>query len=156
MRWPASHSPLAFRGPAAPGVRIHHLGPAFHEWSGLTRAIGRGERFHAADSLEAVGEGALRVLNPPRAFAAGYHPRLDAAGHVRGVSSQAWKGELGAVDHAVGLMAEQLPTEALLVVTGDHGMVDLRPEERLGLGDHPDPAARARIPRGGVGGGDLS
>ena len=130
---------------AVAGVRIHHLGPAFHEWSGLTRAIGRGERFHAADSLEAVGEGALRVLNAPRAFAVGYHPRLDAAGHVRGVASQAWKDELGAVDHAVRLMAEQLPAEALLVVTGDHGMVDLRPEERLDLADQPDLAAGVRI-----------
>src|SRR2546423_4165255 len=44
---------------AAAGMPIHHLGPAFHEWSGLTRAIGRGERFHPADSLEAVTEGGL-------------------------------------------------------------------------------------------------
>lgn len=130
---------------AAAGVRIHHLGPAFHEWSGLTRAIGRGERFHAADSLEAVIEGALRLLNAPRAFVFGYHPRLDAAGHVRGVASQAWKDELVAVDHAVRLMAEQLPTDTLLVVTGDHGMVDLRPEEKLDLADHPDLAAGVRI-----------
>ena len=130
---------------AAAGVRIHHLGPAFHEWSGLTRAIGRGERFHAADSLEAVAEGALRLLNAPRAFVFGYHPRLDAAGHVRGVASQAWKDELVAVDQAVRLMAEQLPTGTLLVISGDHGMVDLRPEEKLDLADHPDLAAGVRI-----------
>src|SRR2546428_8969680 len=74
---------------AAAGMRIHHLGPAFHEWSGLTRAIGRGERFHPADSLEAVTEGALKLLNAPRTFVFGYHPRLDAAGHVRGVASPA-------------------------------------------------------------------
>src|SRR5207253_1278163 len=71
---------------AAAGLRIHHLGPASHEWSGLTRAIGRGERFHAADSLEAVTERALRLLNAPRTFVFGYHPRLDAAGHVHGVA----------------------------------------------------------------------
>src|SRR2546421_4518116 len=130
---------------AAAGVRIHHLGPAFHEWSGLTRAIGRGERFHPADSLEAVAEGALRWLRAPRAFALGYHPRLDAAGHVRGVASQAWKDELVAVDQAARLMAEQLPRDTLLVITGDHGMVDLRPEERLDLADLPELAAGVRI-----------
>jgi predicted AlkP superfamily pyrophosphatase or phosphodiesterase len=130
---------------AAAGLRIHHLGPAFHEWSGLTRAIGRGERFHPADSLEAVGEGALRLLNAPRTFVFGYHPRLDAAGHVRGVASQAWKDELVAVDQAVRLMAEQLPRDTVLVVTGDHGMVDLQPDERLDLADHPDLAAGVRI-----------
>ena len=130
---------------AAAGMRIHHLGPAFHEWSGLTRAIGRGERFHPADSLEAVTEGALKLLNAPRTFVFGYHPRLDAAGHVRGVASQAWTDELVAVDHAIRLMAEQLPKDTVLVVTGDHGMVDLQPEERLDLADHPDIAAGVRI-----------
>src|SRR3989449_2901287 len=130
---------------AAAGLPIHHLGPAFHEWSGLTRAIGRGERFHPADSLEAVTEGALRLLNAPRTFVFGYHPRLDAAGHVRGVASQAWTDELVAVDHTVRLMAEQLPKDTVLVVTGDHGMVDLQPEERLDLPDHPHIPARVRI-----------
>src|SRR5256714_1740274 len=93
---------------ATAGMRIHHLGPAFHEWSGLTRAIARGERFTAADTLEAVTEGALRLLNAPRTFIFGYHPRLDAAGHVHGVASRAWADELVAVDQAVRLMSEQL------------------------------------------------
>jgi hypothetical protein len=127
------------------GVRIHRLGPAFHEWSGLTRAIGRGERFHPADSLEAVAQGALYLLNAPRTFVVGYHPRLDAAGHVHGVASQAWKGELVVIDRTVRQLAEQLPQGSVLVVTGDHGMVDLRPEERLDLADHPDLAAGVRI-----------
>ncbi len=130
---------------AAAGMRIHHLGPAFHEWSGLTRAIGRGERFHPADSLETVTEGALRLLNASRTFVFGYHPRLDAAGHVHGVASQAWIDELIAVEHAVRLLAEQLPADTQLVVSGDHGMVDLRPEEKLDLADHPDLAAGVRI-----------
>jgi peptidoglycan hydrolase-like protein with peptidoglycan-binding domain len=130
---------------AAAGLRIHHLGPAFHEWSGLTRAIGRGERFHAADSLEALCEGVLRLLHAPRTFVFGYHPRLDAAGHVHGVASQAWKDELIAVDHAFRLLAEQVPKDTVLVVTGDHGMVDLRPEEKLDLADNTDLAAGVRI-----------
>ena len=130
---------------ATTGLRIHHLGPAFHERSGLTRAIGRGERFHAADSLEAVSEGAVRLLNAARAFVFGYHPRLDAAGHVHGVASQAWKDELVVVDRASRLLAEQLPADTLLVISGDHGMTDLRSEERLDLADHPDLAAGVRI-----------
>ncbi len=49
------------------------------------------------------------------------------------------------MDHAVRLLAEQLPKDTLLVVSGDHGMVDLRPEERLDLADDPDLAAGVRI-----------
>ena len=144
---PETFQPLATLAEraAAAGVPIHHLGPAFHEWSGLTRAIGRGERFHPANSLEAVAKGALRLLNAPRTFVFGYHPRLDAAGHVHGVSSQAWNDELIAVDHGVRLLAEQLPLHTTLVISGDHGMVDLRPEERLDLADHPELRAGVRL-----------
>ena len=126
---------------AAAGVAMHYLGPAFHRGSGLTRAVGRGQRFHAAESLEAMRDGALRQLEAPRAFIHGYHPRLDTAGHVDGVGSQAWRDELVAVDHAVRTLAEALPSGTVLVVTGDHGMVNLRPTERIELADHPDLAA---------------
>src|SRR5207248_4262144 len=64
---------------------------------------------------------------------------------VHGVASQAWTDELVAVDQAVRLLAEQLPKDTLLVVSGDHGMVGLRPEEKLDLSDHPDLAAGVRI-----------
>src|SRR2546430_6816180 len=130
---------------AAAGLPIHHLGPAFHAGSGLTRAIGRGERFHAADSLEAITEMAIRLLGAPHAFVYAYHPRLDTAGHVSGVRSQAWRDELTVVDRAVRLLAEQLPPATLLVVTGDHGMVDLRSSERLDLADHPELASGVRL-----------
>jgi hypothetical protein len=126
---------------AAAGVPIHYLGPAFHQGSGLSRAIGRGQRFHPAESLETIQATALRRLDARPALIYGYHSRLDAAGHVEGVASQAWREELVAVDHAVRTLAEQLPGDTVLVVTGDHGMVDLRPNERLDLADHPDLAA---------------
>jgi predicted AlkP superfamily pyrophosphatase or phosphodiesterase len=126
---------------AAAGLPIQYLGPAFHKGSGLTRAVGRGQRFHAAESLEGIRDEALRRLEAPGAFVHAYHPRLDTAGHVDGVGSQAWRDELVAVDHAVRTLAEALPAGTVLVVTGDHGMVNLRPNERLELADYPDLAA---------------
>lgn len=123
---------------AATGLAIHHLGPGFHEYSGLTRAIGRGERFHAADSLEALSQSALRLLSRPRVLVTGYHPRLDFAGHVQGIASQAWRDELVAIDNGVRMLAEQLPEGTLLLVTGDHGMLDLAFRDRLDLADYPE------------------
>jgi hypothetical protein len=131
------HPTLAERAAAA-GVPIHYLGPAFHEGSGLSRAIGRGQRFHAAESLEAIQAGALRRLSARPALVYAYYSRLDAAGHIEGVASGAWHEALVAVDNGVRTLAEQLPADTLLAVTGDHGMVDLRPNERLDLADHPD------------------
>ena len=133
---------------AAAGVPIHYLGPAFHQASGLSRAISRGQRFHTAVSLEAIQQAALRRLDARPAMVYGYHPRLDAAGHVEGVASQAWRDELIEVDRAVRILAEQLPGDTVLVVTGDHGMVDLRPNERLDLADHPDLAAGVTLMAG--------
>jgi hypothetical protein len=126
---------------AAAGVQMHHLGPAFHDGSGLTRAILRGERFHAADSLKALTGLAVRLLTSTVRMVTAYYPSLDAAGHVYGVASQPWRDELTAIDNEVRMLAEQLPKETVLVVTGDHGMVDLRPEQRLDLADHPDLAS---------------
>jgi hypothetical protein len=123
---------------AAAGVPIHYLGPGFHAASGLSRAIGRGQRFHAADSLEAIEAEALRRLSARPALVYGYYSRLDAAGHIEGVASGAWREALVAVDNGVRILAEQLPGDTTLVVSGDHGMVDLRPNERLDLADHPD------------------
>jgi len=126
---------------AAAGVPIHYLGPAFHRGSGLSRAIGRGQRFHTAESLGAIREAARPWLTARPSLVYGYHPRLDTAGHVNGVASQAWLDELVALDHAVRTLAEHLPGDTVLVITGDHGMVDLRPSQRLDLADHPDLAA---------------
>jgi hypothetical protein len=130
---------------AAAGVPIHYLGPAFHEGSALSRAIGRGQRFHTAESLEAIETAALRRLDASPAMVYGYYSRLDAAGHINGVASQAWHDELVEIDRAVRMLAEQLPGETVLVVTGDHGMVDLRPNERLDLADHPELAAGVTV-----------
>jgi hypothetical protein len=133
---------------AAAAVPVHYLGPAFHRVSGLSRAISRGQRFHTAESLEAIQEAALRRLDARPAMVYGYHPRLDAAGHVEGVASQPWRDELIEVDRAVRILAEQLPGDTVLVVTGDHGMVDLRPNERLDLADHSDLAAGVTLMAG--------
>jgi len=130
---------------AAAGLPIDYIGPEIHEGSGLTRAVGRGARFHRADSLDALESGVLQALAPPRAAVYAYHPRLDAAAHVHGVRSQAWLDELVATDTAVRMLAEKMPTKSLLVVTGDHGMVDLRPQERIDLADEPVLAAGVRI-----------
>lgn len=130
---------LAERAGAA-GLRLEYVGPPIHDGSGLTRAVWRGSRFHPAESLEAVVQTALTLLAASRVVL-GYHPRLDTAGHIHGVRSQTWRDELTATDRAIRELAERLPGDTVLVVTGDHGMVDLRPEQRLDLADHPDLAA---------------
>ncbi len=123
---------------AASGVRCTRVGPGVHNGSGLTRAVWRGGEFRSAETLEGVIAQALDALKPVPSFVYGYHSKLDAVGHIYGVASQEWGDELGSTDRSIQAFAEHLPADSLLVITGDHGMVDLPPEQRHDLADLPE------------------
>ena len=53
-----------------------------------------------------------------------YTGELDNTGHLHGVDSDAWRAQLGHVDRLVEQLVGALPPDGLLLVTGDHGMVD--------------------------------
>jgi hypothetical protein len=74
-----------------------------------------------------------------------YLADLDLTGHVRGPDSQAWAMQLAQVDRLVASLAERLPGDALLVVTGDHGMVTLRQSELVDIADVPELGAGVRL-----------
>ncbi|MEO6797065.1 MAG: alkaline phosphatase family protein [Candidatus Dormibacter sp.] len=115
----------------ASGVRVTRIGPPIHDGSGLTRAVWRGGEFRAGDTLDGVIGQSVDALKPKPSFVYAYHPKLDTAGHIYGVASQEWRDELRSIDRSLTEMAERLPGGCLLVVTGDHGMVDLAPDQRL-------------------------
>jgi hypothetical protein len=138
--------PTAFERATDDRVEVTLIGPRDHAASGLTRAVLRGGRY---DSVVSLGELAAMA---PRHLASGrrtlvyaYHRDLDITGHVRGVGSDSWRHHLRFVDLLAESVAERLPRDAVLAITGDHGMVDLRPEQRLDLADHPELAAGVRL-----------
>ena len=84
----------------------------------------------AAETVAALREG-------QRSFVYAYHPELDGTGHVRGVDSDAWRLHLGHVDRLAADVASSLPPDAVLVVSGDHGMIDVPPTGRYDTAQHP-------------------
>lgn len=117
------------------GVDVVQIGPGFFQGSGLTEAALRGARFVAASSLDArVDAAAAAVRSAPRTLVYVYWGDVDKVGHVHGCDSYAWTDELEAVDLAVRTLAARLPADALLLVTADHGMVDVPADGRLDLG----------------------
>jgi len=121
---------------SAAGIDVLLTGPATHEKSGLSRAALRGGRFQAAVSggdLLAATLAALRNDGPTFVYA--HHNDLDTTGHVRGATSEAWRLQLGQADRMCQTLVEHLPAECTLVITGDHGMVDLSREQKLDLDD---------------------
>lgn len=128
------------------GLPITLIGPPEHEGSPLTRSILRGGRYEGAMTLQdlvTVAGGAL--ASGERAAVYAYHPFLDTVGHLRGVDSDEWRSYLSQVDDAVRSIAERLPSEWVLVVTGDHGMVNLTDAQRVDVDDEPDLLAGVRI-----------
>jgi hypothetical protein len=135
--WQAQRT--VFERAEAAGVPTTAVGPYAYAGSGLTRAVYRGAAYTGAVShgdLCALVLGALAAT--PRALVYGYIPELDLTGHVRGVDSPSWRAQLTFVDRVVEELVAGLPDDAALLVTADHGMLDVPAGTRVDLDEEPD------------------
>ena len=66
-----------------------------------------------------------------------YERMLDHDGHGHGVGSWQWLERLVQVDDMVAHLAAQLPPDTCLLVTGDHGMVNVPDEHKIVAEDEP-------------------
>ena len=116
--------PTALERAAADGVAVTVVTLREFDGSGLTRAALRGGRFQATHALGDLASGVLAATEGPgRRLCYGYHRDLDAMGHVYGPGSLPWRLQLAQIDRLAELVAERLPPDAVLAITGDHGMV---------------------------------
>jgi hypothetical protein len=130
--------PTVFEQVEAAGIAATAVGPHAYAGSGLTRAAYRGAAYRGAVSSGDLVALVLRALaDTPRALVFGYIPDLDLTGHVRGVDSPAWRAQLVQVDRAVEQLVDGLPDDAALLVTADHGMLDVPAGTRLDLDAEP-------------------
>lgn len=74
-----------------------------------------------------------------------YERLLDHDGHGHGVGSWQWLDRLAQVDDLVAHLADNLPPGVCLLVTGDHGMVNVPRENRVVAEDHPELAGFRHI-----------
>ena len=126
---------------AADGIRTGVVSLADHAGSGLSRAAFRGAAWigleHNSDVEERVTKvGAALVEAPSLVYT--YDPRPDFAAHRAGVDSDAWREALRKTDGLLGALHESLPRGTLLLVTGDHGAVDVPDRYRLDLAVRAD------------------
>jgi Type I phosphodiesterase / nucleotide pyrophosphatase len=142
--WQAQRT--VFERAEAAGVPTTAVGPYAYAGSGLTRAVYRGAAYTGAVShgdLCALVLGALAAT--PRALVYGYIPELDLTGHVRGVDSPSWRAQLTFVDRVVEELVAGLPDDAALLVTADHGMLDVPAGTRVDLDEEPDLTEGVRL-----------
>ena len=144
--------PTVFEHLARSGVEVVRVGPGYFDGSGLTEAVQRGGRFVAgqrmADRVDAVTAAvAAAARRGAQAFCYLYWGEIDKVGHQRGCDSWHWGEELSAVDGELARLARLLPADALMVITADHGMVDVAPADRVDVA--LDPALAAGVARVG-------
>jgi hypothetical protein len=130
--------PTVFAQAAAAGIAVTAAGPYAYARSGLSDAAYRGATYRGVVSPGDLTAAVLAALAAtPRALVYGYVPELDLTGHVRGIDSPAWRAQLAHVDRTVEQLVDGLPDDAALLVTADHGMLDVPAETRLDLDDEP-------------------
>jgi type I phosphodiesterase/nucleotide pyrophosphatase len=118
--------PTALQRAAADGVAVTVVTKQEFDGSGLTRAALRGGRFRGTHALgDLAAEVVTALAAPGRRLCYGYHADLDSLGHVHGPGSLPWRLQLAQIDRLVALIAERLPPDAVLAITGDHGMVSV-------------------------------
>jgi len=106
--------------------RFAVLAPGRFAGSGLTVAALRGARELAAEGLDERVDGAVAELRSGRAdLAYVYWGEVDHVGHDLGWGSYEWGEEASRTDSELSRLARELPKGTLLVVTSDHGMVDV-------------------------------
>ncbi|MFF7940918.1 alkaline phosphatase family protein [Nocardia gamkensis] len=118
--------PTVFQRAVADGIAVAQVSPRDQAGSGLTEAVLRGCRFLPQLSFGDLVAGVSEALRAgPRSLVYTYHGDLDLTGHVRGPSSRAWALELANADRLAAALAAELPPGAALLVTADHGMVQM-------------------------------
>lgn len=130
--------PTIFERLGALGVDTAHVAsPDFAE-SGLTRAAFRGARYVRSFTPGEIVANTIEELRNDTALVVSYYPDLDKTGHIRGSATPAWRDQLAIVDRLVERLVAQLPPRTTLVITGDHGMVDVPLSGRIDLDADPE------------------
>lgn len=131
LRW--QPEPTVFERLAGTGTEPVTVSlPAFED-SALTRASLRGSRFIGARTLHARFQRAREQLHGASApvLVYLYLNELDKAGHRHGTGSEEWLHALEEIDGAARRLSQSVPKDTVLVLTGDHGMVDVPESGRI-------------------------
>lgn len=132
--------PTVFERLADAGVDTAQVTLPRFEGTGLSVAALRGSRFIGCDEadpaarISAISDAATAA---PRTVTYVYERRLDHTGHAKGTLSPAWRRRLAMIDSFLEQLRAELPDDVALLVTGDHGMIDVPINERVVIDDDP-------------------
>jgi predicted AlkP superfamily pyrophosphatase or phosphodiesterase len=119
-------SPTIFEQAADAGMQSFVVAPEEYRESGFTKAVLRGAEYRSGEHVSDRLVEARRILDDvDRCIVYVYAAELDKAGHAHGWQSPQWTSELEALDSATKQFAATLRRDEGLLVTADHGVIDV-------------------------------
>jgi len=131
--------PTLFEQAAARSIPSIAVGESRFSGTDFSRAILRGAEFRGSGSLDSHQE-ILREFfdSVDEGLAYLYWPALDRIGHQLGVTHSNWVDALETVDHFAAQLHKALRPDEGMILTADHGMVDVLPDHQVWWpSDHP-------------------
>ncbi len=122
--------PTLFERSKAAGLRADAIGLPSYASSGFTGAVLRGADYvPGATIADRLRIAASRATAP--GFSYVYIAELDQAGHAAGWQSPRWLAALEELDAALRQTIRELPHHTGLILTADHGMIDVPSHRQL-------------------------
>ena len=130
------------------GVAARAVLPEMFVGSGLTEAAYRGAQFRPTAKGEHYAARVAAELAAAPGLVYGYTAALDHAAHVAGIGSPHWHSAAARVDALLRHLAETLPGDAALIVTADHGGLNVPEQARIDCDADPRLRAGVRVVAG--------
>jgi type I phosphodiesterase/nucleotide pyrophosphatase len=140
--------PTWFERLAQSGVAARAVLPSLFLGSGLTDAAYRGAGFRPTTPADDYAQHVVDELGAAPGLVYAYTADLDTAAHVFGVGSPHWHEAAARVDALLTRLVEALPANAALLVTADHGGLNVPPEARVDLDTDTALSAGIRVVAG--------
>lgn len=132
-------SQTIFQRAVAAGVQATVVGHPRYANSGFTHAVLRGADYRAGatidDRFEVAADWLRESAEPGLLYL--YVPELDVAAHASGWESPHWTTQLENVDAAVRSLTGGLSGHHGVLVTADHGMIDVAARNHVVFDDDP-------------------
>ena len=132
-------STTRFEEAAERGIRSFAVGAARYADSGFTRAVLRGAEYRAAATIaDRFAEARTLIEGESGALVYLYVPELDQAAHANGWASDRWLGILEELDAELSAFERRMPRGTGLLVTADHGVIDVPAHRHVFIDAKPE------------------
>lgn len=133
---------------AATAVSTAVVASADYAGSGLSTAAYGTPRYLGTGRRLGLARAVVREIKAGTQLIYAYHPALDTAFHLHGLASDEWRAAAVDVARIITQIVERLPARAALLVTADHGGLDVPADARFDIDTDARLKAGVRIVAG--------